>query len=123
VAHDRDLGGDEGRDMLGPHAAALELDRLGAAALAARITAAIAIPTIGIGAGADCSGQVLVWHDLLGMSGEFQPRFVKRYAELGEAAAGAIAAYADEVRRRVFPAREHTYGEGRGSGQAAGGQE
>ena len=80
--------------------------------LAGRVTDALAVPTIGIGAGAGCGGQVLVFHDLLGLLDDFRPRFVKRYAELGDAAAEAIAAYADEVRRGVFPAVEHTFGAG-----------
>ncbi|MBD3221813.1 3-methyl-2-oxobutanoate hydroxymethyltransferase, partial [bacterium] len=84
------------------------------ASLAGRVTRAVPVPTIGIGAGAGCDGQVLVQHDLLGLAGDFQPRFVKRYAELGTEATRAIAAYADEVRCGVFPGPEHTYGEGRG---------
>jgi 3-methyl-2-oxobutanoate hydroxymethyltransferase len=79
------------------------------AALAARVTAAVGAPTIGIGAGADCDGQVLVFHDLLGLLDDFKPKFVKRYAELGLAAVDAIATFGDEVRRGVFPAAEHTY--------------
>lgn len=81
------------------------------ASLAARITAAVPVPTIGIGAGADCDGQVLVFHDMLGLGDDFQPRFVKRYAELGQAASKAIATYADEVRRGEFPTAAHTYSE------------
>jgi 3-methyl-2-oxobutanoate hydroxymethyltransferase len=81
--------------------------------LAARITAAVAVPTIGIGAGVQCDGQVLVFHDLLGLLDDFQPRFVKRYAELGREAETAIARFADEVRRGVFPAAKHSYGEER----------
>lgn len=76
--------------------------------LAADITRAIAIPTIGIGASAACDGQVLVLDDMLGLS-ERVPRFVKRYAALGEVVSGAAAEYAREVRTRVFPAPEHTY--------------
>lgn len=79
------------------------------AALADRITAQIAIPTIGIGASAGCDGQVLVVDDLLGMFTSFRPKFVKRYAELGTDAEQAIAAYADEVRERRFPATEHVF--------------
>ncbi len=82
--------------------------------LATRITEAVDVPTIGIGAGAGCDGQVLVFHDLLGLLADFQPRFVKRYAELGRDAEAAIAGFADEVRRGVFPAQEHTYGEKNG---------
>lgn len=92
-------------------------------ALAARVTRAIEIPTIGIGAGASCCGQVLVQHDLLGMSGEFRPRFVKRYAELGAAAIAALSEFAREVRAGEFPAAEHTYGErGRRPGGEPGGR-
>ncbi len=80
-------------------------------ALAARITQAIDIPTIGIGAGVHCDGQVLVVDDMLGMFTAFRPRFVKRYAALAETADAAIAAYAEDVRARRFPAAEHTFGE------------
>ena len=83
------------------------------AALGARISAEIAVPTIGIGAGVDCDGQVLVVDDMLGLFSEFRPKFVKRYAELGEAANAAIAAYAAEVRARAFPGPEHVFGEGK----------
>jgi 3-methyl-2-oxobutanoate hydroxymethyltransferase len=81
------------------------------AALAARITAAIPIPTIGIGAGVDCDGQVLVIDDMLGLFTEFRPKFVKRYASLGATASEAIAAYAAEVRARAFPGPEHAFAE------------
>lgn len=77
--------------------------------LAGRITAALAIPTIGISAGVDCDGQVLVVDDMLGFFTEFRPKFVKRYAALGEAASEAIATYAAEVRARAFPAAEHGF--------------
>ena len=77
--------------------------------LAGRITAKLSIPTIGIGAGVDCDGQVLVVDDMLGLFTDFRPKFVKRYAELGKAADEAIAAYAAEVRGRSFPAVEHSF--------------
>jgi 3-methyl-2-oxobutanoate hydroxymethyltransferase len=77
--------------------------------LAGRITAALDIPTIGIGAGVNCDGQVLVIDDMLGLFTEFRPKFVKRYAELGRTADEAIAAYAAEVRARAFPADEHGF--------------
>lgn len=77
--------------------------------LAAHVTAALTIPTIGIGAGIGTSGQVLVWHDLLGLQNEIQPRFVKRYAELEAEAIRALAAFRDEVRAGAFPAPEHGY--------------
>ncbi len=79
------------------------------ASLADRITGEIAIPTIGIGASAGCDGQVLVVDDMLGMFTAFQPKFVKRYAQLGTDGEAAIAAYAAEVRSRAFPASEHTF--------------
>lgn len=77
--------------------------------LAGRITAALDIPTIGIGAGVACDGQVLVIDDMLGLFTEFRPKFVKRFAELGRTADEAIAAYAAEVRARTFPADEHGF--------------
>ena len=79
------------------------------APVAAHVTAAVAIPTIGIGAGASCDGQVLVWHDLLGLYEGQAPRFVKRYAELGTEIRQALERYADEVRRGAFPEERHTY--------------
>lgn len=79
-------------------------------ALAARITAAIAIPTIGIGAGPGCDGQILVLHDLLGMnSGHRRPRFVKDFLAEGGSIEGALRAYAAAVRDGSFPAPEHGY--------------
>ncbi|WP_372574126.1 3-methyl-2-oxobutanoate hydroxymethyltransferase [Ruegeria jejuensis] len=77
--------------------------------LADRITAEIAIPTIGIGASAGCDGQILVVDDMLGFFTAFKPKFVKRYAELGPLAEAAIAEYAAEVRARTFPAAEHVF--------------
>jgi 3-methyl-2-oxobutanoate hydroxymethyltransferase len=79
------------------------------AAVAAEVTRRLAIPTIGIGAGADCDGQVLVWHDLLGLYEGRSPRFVKRYAEVGEEIKRALERYADEVRAGRFPEEQHTY--------------
>lgn len=81
-------------------------------ALARSITAQVPIPTIGIGASSACDGQVLVVDDMLGFFEDFQPRFVRRYAELGDAADRAIAAYAADVRARRFPGPEHVFGEG-----------
>ncbi len=77
--------------------------------LAARITQVIAIPTIGIGAGVHCDGQILVVDDMLGIFTAFRPKFVKRFGELGDAADAAIAAYAAEVRARSFPGPEHSF--------------
>jgi len=78
-------------------------------AVAARITEALSIPTIGIGAGAGCDGQVLVWHDMLGLYEGKPPRFVKQYAELAPTIRDAIAQYAAEVRDGAFPETKHTY--------------
>jgi 3-methyl-2-oxobutanoate hydroxymethyltransferase len=77
--------------------------------VAARITEALTVPTIGIGAGAQCDGQVLVYHDLLGLTEGRAPRFVKRYANLAEEIRHALGAYATEVRDGTYPAKEHTY--------------
>jgi 3-methyl-2-oxobutanoate hydroxymethyltransferase len=77
--------------------------------LASEITAAVAVPTIGIGAGVDCDGQVMVMHDLLGLEPAWKPRFVRRYAEMGKAAGEAFAAYAADVRAGRFPAPQETY--------------
>lgn len=77
--------------------------------LAARITQRLSIPTIGIGAGVACDGQVLVVDDMLGFFTEFRPKFVKRYADLGGLASEAIADYAADVRARTFPAEEHSF--------------
>jgi 3-methyl-2-oxobutanoate hydroxymethyltransferase len=77
--------------------------------VAARITEALEIPTIGIGAGPDCDGQVLVWHDLLGLYDGHAPRFVKQYAELAPTIGAAVELYASEVREGTFPEQKHTY--------------
>lgn len=79
-------------------------------ALGAELTRRSSIPTLGIGAGPECDGQILVSHDLLGLTPpEATPRFARRYAELGDATAKAFAAYRDEVRRGIFPGNEHGY--------------
>jgi len=78
--------------------------------LAAEVTARLSIPTIGIGAGPACDGQVLVYHDLLGLEERIAPRFVRRYAELGVASREAIAAFAADVREGAFPADGESYG-------------
>jgi len=79
------------------------------AALAKRISVALAIPTIGIGAGPGCDGQVLVLHDMLGLNETFNPKFLKRYAELGEAVRAAVRSYAAEVRDGTYPGPEHSF--------------
>jgi 3-methyl-2-oxobutanoate hydroxymethyltransferase len=77
--------------------------------VAARITEALQIPTIGIGAGAGCDGQVLVWHDLLGLYEGHAPRFVKQYANLSQEIGRALEAYVADVRSGAFPEEQHTY--------------
>jgi 3-methyl-2-oxobutanoate hydroxymethyltransferase len=98
---------------------ALALERAGCFALvleavpspvAAKVTDSLSVPTIGIGAGAECDGQVLVYHDLLGLTEGRAPRFVKRYANLAEDIRRALGTYASEVRGGAYPAEEHTYG-------------
>ena len=98
--------------------AALALEDAGAVAVvleavpapvAEAISSRLEVPTIGIGAGAGCDGQILVWHDLLGLSSSPSPRFVRRYAELGEEIAGALESYVAEVRGGSFPQGHHTY--------------
>jgi len=97
---------------------ALELDRLGVfsiviecvpESLAKRITEAVSVPTIGIGAGKYCDGQVLVINDLLGMDLSFKPKFVKRYAELYTVIKNAVCKFIEEVSIGVYPGEEHTY--------------
>jgi 3-methyl-2-oxobutanoate hydroxymethyltransferase len=78
-------------------------------AVARRISSALTIPTIGIGAGAGCDGQVLVLHDMLGLNETFKPKFLKRYAELGEAVRAAVRAYAADVRDGRYPGPEHSF--------------
>jgi 3-methyl-2-oxobutanoate hydroxymethyltransferase len=77
--------------------------------IAAKITETLTIPTIGIGAGADCDGQVLVLHDVLGMATDYAPRFVKAYADLNKTVVDAVRGFRDEVRGGEFPAAEHTF--------------
>jgi 3-methyl-2-oxobutanoate hydroxymethyltransferase len=79
------------------------------AELAGEITRSVGVPTIGIGAGPQCDGQVLVMHDLLGLYTEFKPKFVKRYAELGTEYQSAFEAFKQEVRDGTFPTAEHSY--------------
>jgi 3-methyl-2-oxobutanoate hydroxymethyltransferase len=79
------------------------------APVAARITAALTVPTIGIGAGLGTDGQVLVWHDLLGLYDGHAPRFVKRYADLATEIERAVSAFVSDVRERRFPEEQHTY--------------
>jgi 3-methyl-2-oxobutanoate hydroxymethyltransferase len=100
--------------------AALALEEAGAFALvlecipadlAAEVTAALSIPTIGIGAGPGCLGQVLVYHDLLGVEDRMAPRFVRRYAQQGQDTRRALAAFAGDVRTGAFPTAAESFGE------------
>ena len=77
--------------------------------LAARITSELRIPTIGIGAGPECDGQILVLHDMIGLSVGHTPKFARRYANVGEAIRNAVGAYADDVREGRFPSDEESY--------------
>jgi 3-methyl-2-oxobutanoate hydroxymethyltransferase len=79
------------------------------APVAGAITRALTIPTIGIGAGAQCDGQVLVWHDMLGLTAGHVPKFVKQYADLGRETMNALQAYVADVRAGRFPETQHTY--------------
>ncbi|MBV9315650.1 MAG: 3-methyl-2-oxobutanoate hydroxymethyltransferase [Pseudonocardia sp.] len=107
--------GDDGEALI---ADALALQAAGAFAVvlemvpadvAKRVTAELSIPTVGIGAGPDCDAQVLVWQDMAGLNRGRTPRFVKRYARLGDALAAAALAFSDEVRGGVYPDPEHSY--------------
>jgi 3-methyl-2-oxobutanoate hydroxymethyltransferase len=80
--------------------------------LGARITASVSIPTVGIGAGPGCDGQVLVCYDFLGMYPDLRPRFVKRFAEVGDAIVNATRAYVAEVQGGAFPTDAHSFGAG-----------
>ncbi len=80
--------------------------------LAREVTSAVAVPTIGIGASAECDGQVLVTEDMLGLFADFTPKFVRRYADLGTQISEAVAEYASDVKARRFPGPEHCFREG-----------
>jgi 3-methyl-2-oxobutanoate hydroxymethyltransferase len=96
----------KGLEEAGAFAIVLELVP---AAVSARITAAIEIPTIGIGAGAQCDGQVLVLPDVLGLNDTFQPKFLKRYAEMAEDVRKALASWARDVRSGAYPDADHSF--------------
>jgi 3-methyl-2-oxobutanoate hydroxymethyltransferase len=78
-------------------------------AVASAVTEAVSVPTIGIGAGAGCDGQVLVLHDMLGLNAGFRPRFLRRFAEVGEAASAGVGAYVQAVKGGEYPGPEHTF--------------
>ncbi|HVF54156.1 MAG TPA: 3-methyl-2-oxobutanoate hydroxymethyltransferase [Actinomycetota bacterium] len=99
----------EAKDLQAAGAFAVVLEAV-PAPVAAQVTSTLSIPTIGIGAGPSCDGQVLVFHDFLGITPGPLPRFVKRYAELGSAITEAARTFADEVAKGVYPSEEHTYG-------------
>lgn len=110
--------GEEEADELLQQAAALEeagcfslVVEMVPTPLARRISEALRIPTIGIGAGPHCDGQVLVLHDMLGLNEEFEPRFLRRFAELGEAAREGVAAFVEAVRSGEYPSEDESYGE------------
>lgn len=103
---DRLLAGAKALEAAGACAIVLELVP---AALAERISKALTIPTVGIGAGVHCDGQVLVLHDMLGLNEQFAPKFLKQYAQLGEAVRSAVRSFAAEVREGKYPAKEHSF--------------
>ena len=78
-------------------------------ALATKITETLSIPTIGIGAGSGCDGQVLVFQDMLGMFTDYVPKFVKQFDNIGQRMKDAFKAYKDEIQTKEFPAKEHSY--------------
>jgi len=78
-------------------------------ALARSLSEELRVPTIGIGASPACDGQILVTEDIVGLGGDFTPRFAKRYAELGDGLREAVEQYAEDVRARRFPAAEHCF--------------
>jgi len=111
--------GQEAADRIRKEAKALEeagafamVLELVPAALAAEVSASLTIPTIGIGAGSGCDGQVLVVYDALGLNKGFEPKFLKRFADLHGAALEGIKAYAQEVREGSYPGPEHSFDEG-----------
>jgi 3-methyl-2-oxobutanoate hydroxymethyltransferase len=106
AAADRLLEDARALEAAGACAVVLELIPAG---LAQRISAALTIPTVGIGAGPGCDGQVLVLHDMLGLNEGFSPKFLRRYAELGVAVREAVRAYAADVRGGSYPAKEHSF--------------
>jgi len=77
--------------------------------VAQQVAQSLSVPTVGIGAGPHCDGQLLILHDLLGLNEDFNPRFLKRYARLGEAVRSAVGRFAAEVRERVYPGEEHVH--------------
>jgi 3-methyl-2-oxobutanoate hydroxymethyltransferase len=99
---------DEARAVVDAGVFALVLEGI-PAPVAEKITEVVAVPTIGIGAGASCDGQVLVYHDVLGLEDRLRPKFVRRYADLGQTATAALRAFAEDVRGHAFPSEAETY--------------
>jgi 3-methyl-2-oxobutanoate hydroxymethyltransferase len=99
---------EDAKDLETAGACAIVLELI-PAPLAARVSESLTIPTIGIGAGPHCDGQVLVLHDMLGLNEQFAPKFLKHYAKLGQAVREAVRAYAGEVREGKYPAKEHSF--------------
>jgi 3-methyl-2-oxobutanoate hydroxymethyltransferase len=99
---------EDARELEAAGACAIVLE-LVPAALARRVSEELTIPTIGIGAGPHCDGQVLVLHDMLGLNEGFSPKFLRRFAELGVAVREAVRSYADEVRGGRYPGKEHSF--------------
>jgi 3-methyl-2-oxobutanoate hydroxymethyltransferase len=106
AARDRLLNDAKALEAAGACSIVLELIP---ADVAGRISKALTIPTIGIGAGPQCDGQVLVLHDMLGLNEQFAPKFLKHYAKLGEAVREAVRTYASEVRDGKYPGKEHSF--------------
>jgi 3-methyl-2-oxobutanoate hydroxymethyltransferase len=106
AAADRLLEAARGLESAGACAIVLELIP---AALAGRVSQALTIPTVGIGAGPQCDGQVLVLHDMLGLNEQFAPKFLKHYGKLGETVREAVRAYATDVREGKYPGKEHSF--------------
>jgi 3-methyl-2-oxobutanoate hydroxymethyltransferase len=98
----------DARSLAGAGVFAIVLEGI-PAEIAQLVTAAVDVPTIGIGAGPHCDGQVLVWHDLLGLTEGLSPRFVRRYADLGSVIVDALARFADDVRSGAFPSSGESY--------------
>ena len=110
-ARDEDEADDVRRDLAALEAAGafgVVLEKI-PAALAAELTASVSVPTIGIGAGVGCSGQILVSHDLLGLTTDFNPRFVRHYAEMGATMTDAASRYVADVRAGDFPSEDESY--------------
>ena len=106
AAADRMVDDARALEAAGAFALVLELVPRG---VAARVTEALTIPTIGIGSGAQCDGQVLVLHDMLGLNDTFRPRFLKRYAELADTVREAVRRFGDEVRQGHYPDDAHSF--------------